>query len=153
MKLPYADELNYWKTSTSSPDTWIKKARLQIEGLGGIVTGEAFGRDREGRAAYMLSFEIGADRFRIVWPVLPTKKPRDEYAARVQAATMLYHHVKALCLSAVVLGPRTAFFAYMVLPDGRLAAEVATPELADVLPPLLISSPNNDVVDGDFTET
>lgn len=158
MELPYANTLNYWKTGRSSPDAWVEKARRQIEKLGGVVTGEAFGSDGNGRSAYMLSFEIGGDAFRVVWPVLPVKNPRDERAARVQAATMLYHDVKMRCLASAVLGTRTAFFAYFLLPDGRQAAEVAAPELAR-LSPLMLAAPqpfNNvagSVVDGEFTES
>ena len=158
MELPYAETLNYWKTGKSSPDAWIEKARRQIEKLGGVVTGEAFGRDGNGRAAYMLSFEIGGDAFRVVWPVLPVKNPRDERAARVQAATMLYHDVKARCLAAAVLGARTAFFAYLMLPDGRQAAEVGIPELARLSPlrlaaPQPFGSDDEVVIDGEFTPT
>ena len=146
MDLPYADTLNYWKTSKTSPDVWLEKARRVIEGLGGVVTGEAFGRDAAGRSAYMLAFEIEGHAFRIVWPVLPVRNPRDERAARIQAATMLYHDVKARCLSAAVLGARTAFFAYLVLPDGRRAAEVAAPELA-ALTPRLLAAPRGEDAD------
>lgn len=157
MKLPYAETLSYWKTSKSSPDAWIEKARRQIEQLGGMVTSEAFGRGPDGRSAYMLSFKIGGDTFRVVWPVLPVKDPHSERAARVQAATMLYHDIKAKCLSAAVLGARTAFFSYLLLPDGRQAAEVAAPELANLFPPLLPAPDDNDsdvvTVDGDFMAT
>ncbi len=137
MKLPYAETVNYWKTSKSSPDAWIEKARRQIEKLGGTVIGEAFGSTFDGRAAYMLTFDIGGDSYRIIWPVLPVKNHRDERAARVQAATFIYHDIKAKCLSATILGARTAFFSYLLLPDGRQAAAVTTPELATLFPPLL----------------
>jgi len=59
---------------------------------------------------------------------------KNEASARIQAATMLYHDVKARCVSAKVIGKRTAFFSYLMLPDGRSAATVATPELAIQLP-------------------
>jgi len=36
MTLPFAEKLNYWKTSSSSPDIWIERASKQIEKLGGI---------------------------------------------------------------------------------------------------------------------
>jgi len=140
VELPYADTLNYWKTSNTSPDIWIERARRQIEKLGGIVISEAFGRDFSGRSAYMLTFEINNDTFRIVWPVLPVKNPREERAARIQAATMLYHDVKARSLASLVLGARTAFFAYFLLPNGRQAAEVAAPELGRLIPKMLPDS-------------
>lgn len=135
MDLPAAEDLNYWKTSKSSPSTWIRRAKDQIEGIGGRVLGEAFGHeDTTGRAAYMLAFEIAGEQFKIVWPVLPSG---DERAARRQAATMLFHDVKQRCISSQVLGARQAFFAYWRLPDGRTASEVSVPELMEVVPRLL----------------
>ena len=135
MSLPYAEDVNYWKTGTSAADTWIDKAKAEIRAASGKVVNEAFG-SQEGRAAFMLEFTFGADRFRVVWPVLPSKT-KAERAARVQAATMLYHDVKAKCVSAKVHGARAAFFQYAVLPDGRTAANVAAPELLDLYPKLL----------------
>ena len=128
---------HYWKTSRSSPDVWIERAKKQIEKLGGKVLMEGFGNEpATGRAAYALAFEIGEDRFKVVWPVLPSKTG-DERAARVQAATMLFHDVKGKSISARVLGARAAFFSYLMLPDGRTAAEVSTPELLEAMPKLL----------------
>jgi hypothetical protein len=131
----YAEDVNYWKTGTSGPDVWIDKAKAEIRAAGGKVLGEAFGNS-DGRAAFMLEFAFGADRFRVVWPVL-TSKTKADRAARVQAATMLYHDVKAKCVSAKVHGMRAAFFQYAVLPDGRTAATVATPELLQLYPKML----------------
>lgn len=106
----YAEDVgNYWKTSTAAPDSWIDKTKAEIRAAGGEVLKEAFG-DQDGRAAFMLEFTFGADTFRAVWPVLPTRKPADARAARVQAATMLYHDVKSKCVSAKVHGLRAAFF-------------------------------------------
>jgi hypothetical protein len=139
MSLPYADEVNYWKTGTTAPDTWIDNAKKEIRGAGGRVLSEAFGRDEGGRAAYMLEFTFGPERFRAVWPVLPTRKPTDERAARIQAATMLFHDIKAKCVSAKVHGARAAFFQYLALPDGRTAAQLAAPELSAAYPKLLTS--------------
>ena len=131
--LPKAESLNYWKTSNSAPDTWIERARKIIEKLGGEITGEMFGRAL-GSAAFMLSFTIESESFRVVWPVLPTKKESDERAAKVQAATMLYHDIKGKCLSAAVFGARVAFFSYLVLPDGRQASEAADAEISEMFP-------------------
>ena len=36
-ELPFAESVNYWKTSRTSPDTWMDKVRRQIEKLGGQV--------------------------------------------------------------------------------------------------------------------
>lgn len=133
----YADEVNYWKTGNSAPDAWLDRAKREIATAGGKVLGEAFGRDESGRAAYMLEFTFGQERFRAVWPVLPVRKPADERAARIQAATMLYHDIKAKCVSAKVHGARAAFFQYLALPDGRTATQLAAPELIAQYPRLL----------------
>ncbi|MCB0122322.1 MAG: hypothetical protein KDE58_08775 [Caldilineaceae bacterium] len=133
MSLPYAEDVNYWKSGQSSPDAWIDKARREIKNAGGKILGDAFGNDATTkRSAYMLSFQFGDDVFKAVWPVLPSRTANDR-AARIQAATMLYHDVKARCVSAKVLGGRVAFFSYIQLPDGRSAAAV---ELDDALPML-----------------
>ena len=140
MKLPFAEKLNYWKTSSSSPDTWIERASSQIEKLGGIVFGHAFGTMPEtGSSAYMLTFEIEGERYRVVWPVLPTKsKAKDvNKAAKRQAATFLYHDIKARCLSATVLGPRSAFFSYLLLSDGRTAVEHSIEQVSELFPKML----------------
>lgn len=135
--LPHAEDVNYWKTSKSSPDTWMERSRRQIEKLGGEVLAEGFGSEPGmGRAAYMLAFELDGERFKVVWPVLPSKTG-NERAARVQAATLLYHDIKARSISSAVLGTRVAFFSFLALPDGRTAADIAAPELVRLTPTLL----------------
>lgn len=129
MKLPYAEDLNYWQSGRSSPDTWISKAKKELARAGFKVLGDAYGMDDVlGRAAYMLSFQLAEDMFKVTWPVLPSRTGKDQ-AARIQAATMLYHDVKSRCVSAKVLGGRTAFFSYIRLPDGRSAADTAVEEI------------------------
>ena len=141
METPYADEVNYFMTSTIAPDAWIDKAKKEIRTAGGKVLSEAFGRDESGRGAFLLEFTFGAERFHVYWPILPVRKPADERAARIQAATMLYHDIKAKCVSAKVHGPRAAFFQYLALPDGRTAAQLAAPELSAAYPRML-AAPN-----------
>ena len=84
----------------------------------------------------MIAFSIGKDKFKVVFPVLDSKTGK-AVAAKRQAATMLYHDIKAKCMVASVLGAKAAFFSYLMLPDGRTASEVATPELAQNFPLLL----------------
>lgn len=144
MTTPYADDVNYFKTSTVAPDTWIDKAKHEIVLAGGRTLSEAFGKDEQGRGAFMLEFAFASDRFRAIWPVLPTRKRQDERAARIQAATMLYHDIKAKCVSAKVHGARAAFFQYLALPDGRTAAQLAAPELNAAYPKMLVA-PGEDV--------
>ena len=135
MALPNAESVNYWKTGTGSPDQWMDKAKREVEGAGGDVLAEGFGREEStGRAAYMLAFRFADESFRLVWPVLPSS---DDKAARRQAATMLYHDVKSRCVTAKVFGFRSAFFSYLQLADGRMVAELAAEEVVHAIPSML----------------
>ena len=99
-ELPFAEDVNYWKTGKSAPDTWIDRAKHEIESINGQVLAEGFGHESlTGKAAYMLAFKIAGEQFKITWPVLPSKSGAKR-AAKIQAATMLYHDVKARCVSA-----------------------------------------------------
>jgi len=139
----YAEDLNYWKSGTSSPDTWITKVKAELRAAGGRIITEFFGADDSGRAGFALEFELhspnGKDRYKCQWPVLPCRvaSTTNERAARIQAATALYHDVKARCVAAKVLGIRAAFLTFLVLPDGRTAAQAAAPELVERFPRLL----------------
>lgn len=134
----YAEDVgSYWKTSQSSPDSWMEKTKKLITNAGGTVLAEGFGSETQtGRAAYMLTFQIADQMFRITWPVLPSRTG-NMTAAKRQAATMLYHDVKARIMASKVLGARAAFFNWLVLPDGRTAAQASLPELAEQLPALM----------------
>lgn len=151
-ELPYAEDVNYWETSQTSPDSWIDKTERLIISKGGRVIKEAYGNEPTlNRAAYMLIFEIEGDLFKIIWPVLPSKTHKDR-SARIQAATMLYHDIKAKCLSAEVLGSRTAFFSYFLLPDGRSVTEASIPELSQGIPALFNPRLNSgEIVDGEIS--
>jgi len=142
MIMPYADDLNFWKTSQSPADTWIDKTIELIESFGGVVNSHAFGSDRFGRAAYMINFRIDEEEFKLIWPVLLTRsnKPADIQAARRQAATMLYHDCKSKCLKAAIFGARTAFFEYLILPDGQSITQVTVNELMEAVIPRLLNS-------------
>lgn len=134
MDLPYAEDVNYWKTGQSQPDKWLENASRLIEKLGGNVAAYAFGVDQNtGKRAYMFAFEIQGQAYKIVWPILESKSC-DEPAAKRQAATFLFHDIKAKCLSATVIGPQKAFFNYLLLPDGRTAQEATFGELAEGIP-------------------
>lgn len=135
----YAEEVNYWKTGQSSPDTWLEKAKREITTVDGQVLGEGFISEAlTGKSSFMLCFHLQEEDFKVLWPVLKSKTGNIK-AARVQAATALYHEVKASCVKFKFLGARVAFLAYLVLPNGRSAAEVATLELIKTLPQLLVS--------------
>ena len=134
--LPYAEDVgHYWQTSQSSPDVWMDRAKRVIQDLGGEIIADAYGSS-SGSAAFMLAFKIKGQNYKAVWPVLPSLSGK-EGAAKRQAATMLYHDVKAKAMTASVLGVEVAFFSYMMLPDGRVSSELARPELAEAFPKLL----------------
>jgi hypothetical protein len=141
----YAEDVNYWQTSKASPDRWLERAKREIRQAGGTVVGEAFAREEAtGRASYLLQFQIAGDRFKMIWPVMESKAGK-ELAARVQAATALYHEVKAACVKAKFLGARAAFLAYLMLPDGRPAFQATAFELVEALPRLLVAPEGNNV--------
>ena len=133
MELPFAEDIgHYWQTGKSAPDTWLEKTRKVIEGVGGSVAAEGFG-SVEGKAAFMMAFKIGNDSFKVVWPVLPSRTGKPA-AAKVQAATLLYHDIKAKAMTASVLGAKVAFFSYIMLGNGKVVSELAEPELATCFP-------------------
>jgi hypothetical protein len=134
-QIVYAEDVNYWKTSKSNADTWMERAKKEIRAIDGSILSEAYGSDG-GRAAFMLAFELHDDQYKILWPVLQSRKG-DLSAAKVQAATMLYYDVKNRCVSMKVLGARAAFFGFLLLPDGRTVAQVGTQELAAMVPNML----------------
>ncbi len=138
----YAEDIgHYWQTSKTSPDTWMDKAKREIQRAGGQVTAEGFVSETQtGRIAYMLAFTFGDNQFKVVWPVLPSKSGKEK-AARIQATTMLYHDVKARCVSAKVRGFRAAFFSYVTLPNGQTASEASDRALLETLPALLLPTP------------
>lgn len=133
----YAEDVNYWKSGASSPDTWLQKAKKELTRVGGKVLGEGFLNDASmGRAAYLISFELEGQRYDIKWPVLASKGG-NEQAAQRQAATALYHDVKARCVAMKFHGARAAFLTYLVLPSGETAAEAANEELVKALPGMM----------------
>lgn len=137
METVYAEEVgNYWQTSKSSPDSWIDKAKREIASIGGKIITEIYGMDETGRSAFSLVFSIGADTFKIVWPVLPSKSG-NERAAKVQAATMLYHDVKHKVVMSKVKGTRTSFFEYLMLPDGQTMSNVSGDRLLELAPRMI----------------
>lgn len=143
-KFNYAEDVNYWQTSTVSADTWIDKAKKEIGTVGGKILGEMFGQDAvSGVAAFRLDFQIGDDKFKIQWPVLQSKT-RNEKAAKIQAATILYHDVKGKCVSAKVFGARAAFIQYLMLPNGKTTSEATNAEFVELLPRFMLTSGNRD---------
>lgn len=158
-KLPFAEDSNYWQTSKSSPGHWIDKAAYQVEKIGGHVSMRGMGsHPSSGRSAYILIFEIDNDSFRIVWPVLPLKSTTllKAKAAQRQAATLLFHDVKARCLSSAILGARIAFFSFILLSDGKVASESSKDEIAELGSSLFGSEPpllEGEIIDTSYENT
>ena len=143
MKLPYAHEVDYWKTGTTrSPAQWIELAIQQIRGHGGTNIVQATG-DQDGREAFMLAFALKGSTYKIVWPVLPVwnASEKDRASARRQAATTLYHDIKARCVSATRYGDRFGFFQFKLLPNGQTIGQLADPDLLEHLPTLMTAAP------------
>jgi hypothetical protein len=132
----YAEDLPYWQTSKVSAETWREKAEIEIKRAGGMITssGDVM---QNAKSAVFIAFSLDSEPYRVAFPVLESKKGNQK-AAKVQAATMMYHDIKARCVALRVLGARTAFGGYRVLPDGRTDGHVSTPELAAVLPLMLV---------------
>ena len=154
-KQKYAEELPYYQTSTSSADAWMDKACTEIKRYGGKILNEGFVREQSGRAAFLLEFQIADDNFHLVWQVLKSKSGNDK-AAKIQAATTLYHDVKAKCLRAAWVGARAAFLEWLMLPGGQTAGQATTPELQQAIPdlfrPRLPALTSGDIVDGESRE-
>lgn len=147
----YADDLNYWKSSSVAPDTWIEKAQKEITAVGGRIDGEAFGMDGDGKAAFMLAFTVGGDKFKIVFPVLEPRNTKDRLAAKRQAATMLYHDVKARCVLVKVFGARHQFAQFLIMPNGQTVGEAVNSDL-HILPTLLARSAAPELVSGEIVK-
>ena len=134
---PYAEDLNYWKTSKLAPGAWLDKTEKLIEGFGGLVQVSARGRN-EGQVAFLIEFSFPPHRFKLIWPVLESKNG-DQHAAERQAATMTYHDVKSRSLRLAIHGPRLAFFEFLMLPSGYTVGQLEIPELVAHLPEALQS--------------
>lgn len=132
MKLPEAEEINYWKTSKSSVSSWLDKTENMILHFGGSVSLVARGSMQNHRA-FLIEFTHQNDSYRILFPVLKTNT-NDIRAAERQAATLIYHDVKARLLRAKLFGIKNAFFEYLLLPDKRTVGELTVPDLINYNP-------------------
>lgn len=119
---PLAETVNYYGTSQKSPDTWIEKAVKEIQSVKGRIIGQGFKSEYGQPELFMILFRIGEQEYKILWEVLPTKK--SILAARRQAATMLYHHVKHLCIVAKVRGIQNTFLEFLIAPNGQTIGEM-----------------------------
>lgn len=134
----YAEDVNYWKTGRSDVDTWIERAKKEIRAVAGVVHGSgSYTDDATGRGVIFIRFSFGNDEFNLKWVVLESKAG-DIAAARRQAATALYHDVKAACVKLKFFGARAAFLPYLLLPDGsgKNLMEASGTDMIKLLPAL-----------------
>lgn len=124
MKLPFAEDVNYYKTGKTPAAQIMEQVRRMIVDAGGDVNFLGEGKDPlTGNQAYVIDFTLQFDRFRLLWPVLnplyDSDAAKTEAARRRQAATFIKHDVKANLMKAKVLGARRAFAGALVLPNGK----------------------------------
>ena len=122
----YAEQVNYWQTSRTAAATWTIKTLRLITALGGEVQRHAFASE-QGRSAFMVEFTIEGQPYRMVWPVL-APKGGNLNAAEIQAATAMYHAVKNAVVNAKFIGARAAFFPFLQVGNGQVAADLTGPE-------------------------
>ena len=138
-KMIEADRANYWRTGQRDPDTQLDRAACLIIDAGGVIKARGIGMFG-GNEAVLLGYELDGESYRITWPVLIPRNEdslKDRRAARIQAATFVYHDVKSKCMAAQVLGTRAAMLPYLLTANGRTMAELSNPELEKSLPKML----------------
>lgn len=138
-QLPYAKDLPYWRSGSSAPDVWLEKAVAIVKKLGGTNVSCLSGMTDNG-GTFLMQFDHGTERYRVIWPVLRVQRPDEMRAAQIQAATMLYHDCKAKALVAQVLGIRTAFIGQLLVNESQTVSQIATPLLAESVKPLALLS-------------
>jgi len=138
MNLPYAEDVNFWKSSKSNSDTWLDRTEDLITKYDGVILVRAKGMNN-GESAFLVEFKHKKSIFKIVWPILPTKQ-NEIRAAERQAATLIYHDVKARILRSHIFGFENAFFDFMLLPNGKTVSQMSTVELQDIEPKLLMNN-------------
>ncbi|MEM7551121.1 MAG: hypothetical protein AAF363_15665 [Bacteroidota bacterium] len=132
MELPFAENMPYWKTSSSGIENWLDKTEKLITEYGGDVNTRIAGKSN-GKEAIMFGFTLESDRYKILWPILPTKKDSDRNAAARQAATMIYHDTKARVNRLKIFTPRVVFSDWLLLNNGKTLAETNTIGIPDAL--------------------
>ena len=138
-ELPYGHKLPYWKTSQSSPDRWCEKTAAIISKLGGTDIGQMFAT-MNGRGTFVLSFRFGGRLYRVIWPIM-RHRDGEERAARIQAATLMYHDCKSKAVSAAALGVDIAFAGQRVLANDKTVAECSADYLLEHSTQLALPNP------------
>lgn len=136
MNLPAAEDVNYWRTGRSAVDSWIDKCCRLIDEVGGTIIQKGM-IWQNGDSVCLLAFSIDGESYRVGWPVLKTRAgDSDDPAARIQAATFMYHDVKAKVMIAKVLGPRCAFIGNLMVTKNSTVGELNNLQLQKALPQL-----------------
>lgn len=105
---PYAEDMNYFKTSKKSADAWLDDTVELVESISGKVTDRAIVKKGD-REVCFIKWEHNHKTYQFLWETLPVKLKGNERAARVQMVTALYHAVKAKVIEAKFRGVDTAF--------------------------------------------
>ena len=116
------EKLPYWKTSRTSSSKWLDKAAALLTKLKASSHGRAM-MDVNGKACFSVVWVHDGQDYRIAWPILTPRDPKDREAAEIQSATFIYHWIKAQVLAAQVLGMKAAFASNVVLPDRSTVME------------------------------
>lgn len=135
-KKVYAEDCNYWKTSQTSPDTWLDQAKSLIIKAGGKILADGYINESSSRNVFMVKFSFGEQVF-VASEFVLESIGKNVKAAKIQAATTLYHEIKARCVSMKRRGARWAFLQYLMLPDGQVVGHASNPELMDAWPKML----------------
>ncbi|MEO1417526.1 MAG: hypothetical protein AAFW00_19740 [Bacteroidota bacterium] len=128
----YANDLPYWKTGKSSAESWMNKTEKLITEAGGEVDTRISGKPN-GKEAILFIFMLEGARYKILWPVLPTKKIDEQPAALRQCATMIYHDTKARVLRLKIFPPKVVFSDYLIGPNGQTLAEIGQADIPKAL--------------------
>lgn len=137
-KIRFAEEAPYWKTSRTAAEDWIERAKKVIVSAGGKVLADMV-LSIEGKTTFVTKFAMAIDgqerEYRIDWPVLKSRGG-DERAAKIQAATVMYHAVKSMLLLAVPYGPRASYLIWDLMPDKKTTViQLAAEDFRPLLPP------------------
>lgn len=132
-ELPYAETVNYWNTGRRDAATWLEDSFNMVHGIGGNPHGYQINRGNSPCIA--MRFDIAGRMYNIVWPILPTKGKNNDKATQRQAATFIFHEVKACVLRAKVLGVERAFIQYLSLGNGLTVQDFAISERLQLMLP------------------
>lgn len=147
----YAEDSNYFGTSSRAAETWLEMAKKELMLVGGKDIRKAAVEEND-TAVYVIEFTLDGDTYRMSYPAMPCKKATSQNLkkAKVQAATFLYHAIKARALDMKILGAKAAFGSFMLVDGLRTVSDVLTGTPSAALP-ILLNPPKrmaSEVVEG-----